>query len=71
MANEAAIQNWDLCRITKAKREVDISHNTIRAYAKRGLRIYRHGRATYFSRAELAEFIKTRANVEVMAGGAH
>jgi hypothetical protein len=50
-------ENFDLVRITRAKREVNISTNTIRAYAREGLSLYRKGRACFFSRSELAEFI--------------
>ena len=46
-------------RLTKAKREVDLAPNTIRAYSKRGLRIYHQGKAAFVSRCELADFIRT------------
>ena len=56
--NETSRTNFDLVRLTKAKREVDVCPNSIRAYAEKGLRLYRSGRAVWFSRSELADFIK-------------
>ena len=58
--NISSIQSFDLVRVTKAKKEVDICSNTIRAFAREpnGLRLYRKGRATFFSRSELNEFIR-------------
>jgi len=56
MDNEAS--SFDLFRLTKSKRAVDISPNTIRAYARQGLNIYKRGRAAYVSRNELANFIR-------------
>lgn len=50
--------NFELFRLTKAKREVGVSPNTIRAYALQGLRVYKMGRAAFVSRNELAEFIR-------------
>ena len=52
---------FDLVRVTKAKTEVDLSSNTIRTYAREGLALYRKGRATFFSRRELDQFIKATA----------
>ncbi len=48
---------FDLIRINKSKEAVDVCSNTIRAYAKLGLRLYRCGKATFFSRSEFAAFI--------------
>jgi hypothetical protein len=48
---------FDLCRVSKSKREVDLSPNTIRAYATHGLQIYRVGKAAFFSRSQLANLI--------------
>jgi hypothetical protein len=53
--------NFDLVRIAKSKREVDLAPNTIRAYAREGLSLYRKGRAVFFSRSELAEHIRATA----------
>jgi hypothetical protein len=50
--------NFDLVRLTKSKKEVDLASNTIRAYAREGLSLYRKGRAVFFSRAELEQFIR-------------
>ena len=54
-------QSFDLRRLGKSKKEVDISPNTIRSYAKQGLRLYKVGKAVFFSCSELAAFIRTRA----------
>jgi hypothetical protein len=54
---------FDLVRLGRSKRAVDLSPNTIRGYAGAGLRLYRCGKAVFFSRTELIEFIKTRAMV--------
>jgi len=51
--------SFDLVRLTRAKKEVDLCPNSIRAFAKRGLRLYRQGRAVFFSKSELAAFIKS------------
>ena len=55
--NTNSIQSFDLVRVTRAKKEVDLSPNTIRAYAREGLPTYRKGRAVFFSRSELNTFI--------------
>lgn len=49
--------NFDLVRLTKSKREVDLSPNTIRAYGELGLRLHRVGKAVFFSRTELVNLI--------------
>jgi len=59
--NNDAVNSFDLVRLTKAKRLVDLSPNTIRAYAREGLSLYRKGRAVFFSRAELENFIRKTA----------
>lgn len=48
---------FDLVRLTKAKETVDFCPNTIRAYAREGLPLYRKGKAVFFSKAELASFL--------------
>jgi hypothetical protein len=58
MSGRGTEANFDLFRLSKAKREVDLSPNTLRGYAKIGLRIYRCGRSTFVSRSELAAFIR-------------
>jgi len=51
-------ESFDLCRISKSKLVCDVASNTIRSYAKQGLGIYRRGKSTFFSKSELASFIK-------------
>ena len=53
--------NFDLVRLTRSKRAVDVCPNTIRAYNKEGLNLYRKGRAVFFSRAELETHIRKTA----------
>ena len=55
-SSEAA--SFDLFRLTKSKDIVDVCPNTIRAFAKKGLRIYKAGKAAFVSKAELAAFIR-------------
>jgi hypothetical protein len=52
---------FDLGRISKSKREVDLSPNTIRAYAGHGLRLHKVGKAVFFSRSELSALITSGA----------
>jgi len=52
---------FDLIRITKSKDTVDLAPNTIRSLARKGLRIYKAGKAAFFSRSELENFIRTHA----------
>jgi hypothetical protein len=59
----STISNFDMVRLTKAKRAVDLSPNTIRAYSRQGLGLYRMGRAVFFSRAELDAFIRAQGQV--------
>jgi hypothetical protein len=59
--NTESIQSFDLVRLTKSKKLVDLSPNTIRAYSHEGLALYRKGRAVFFSRAELENFIRSPA----------
>jgi hypothetical protein len=51
---------FDLFRLSKAKRLVDIHPNTLHTYNKAGLPFYRQagGRAVFISRTELAQFIR-------------
>jgi hypothetical protein len=48
---------FDLFRLSKSKEAVDISPNTIRAYNREGLPLYRRGKAVFVSRLELTEFL--------------
>lgn len=50
---------FDLARLSKSKQAVDVCSNTIRSYARRGLPLYRQGKAVFFSKGELAAFIRT------------
>ena len=59
--------SFDLVRITRAKPEVGVCTNTIRAYAKEGLNLYRKGRAVFFSRAELDIHIRNTADTDTDA----
>jgi hypothetical protein len=53
--------SFDLIRLTKSKEHVDVCPNTIRAYASQGLDLYRVGKAVFFSKTELAEFIRAKS----------
>src|SRR5688572_10692512 len=51
-----------MVRLSHAKREVDISPNTIRKYNREfGLKIYWVGKSAFFSRSELLVTIRTAA----------
>lgn len=60
--------SFDLCRLSRSKETVDLASNTIRAYAREGLALYRKGRAVFFSRSELEQHIRTTARVQLGAG---
>ena len=49
---------FDLVRLSSSKETVDVCPNTMRGYFKQGLPCYRRGKAVFFSKAELSEFIK-------------
>ena len=53
---------FEMVRLSHSKREVDTTPNQIRFYAKHGLRLYRLGKAVYFSRIEFADFIRRNAD---------
>ena len=55
---QTADQNFDLVRLSKSKQAVDLAPNTIRAFAQKGLRLFRHGKMVFFSRSELAALIR-------------
>lgn len=61
IANHIEPEGFDLVRITKAKKIVDVCPNTIRAYGKQGLPLYKCSKALFFSRSELAAFIRDQA----------
>jgi len=49
--------DFDLFRISKSKKEVDLAPNTVRSYIEEGLPFYKRGKATFISKKELAAFI--------------
>jgi hypothetical protein len=51
---------FDLFRLSKSKREVDLSPNTLRAYFKSGLPHFRMGKAIFISRTQLHQFITSK-----------
>jgi hypothetical protein len=53
--------SFDLVRLSRSKSACDVCPNTIRAYAREGLALYRKGRAVFFSRTELVEHIRRTA----------
>ena len=53
---------FDLFRLSQSKEVVDVCSNTLRQYAREGLRLYRVGRAVFVSKSELEAFIKSHAN---------
>ena len=65
------LAQFDLFRLSKSKKEADLAPNTVRAYAKQGLPIFKVGRSCWVSRTELANFIRTRAamNAAPVGGG--
>jgi len=52
--------DFDLFRIGRSKRVVDISDNTIRGYIRDGLPSYRRGKAVFVSKRELEQFLRIR-----------
>lgn len=52
-------ENFDLFRLSKSKRIVDLSSNTLRNYFLRGLKAYRCGKPVFVSKNELADFIRS------------
>jgi hypothetical protein len=59
--------SFDLVRLTKAKKAVDLAPNTIRAYARQGLNLYRNGKCVFFSKTELEDFIRSNSRPKVSA----
>jgi hypothetical protein len=60
MQNETV---FPMVRLTKSKRAVDLAPNTIREYSRQGLRLYRMGKAVFFSTIELEQFIRARSTM--------
>jgi hypothetical protein len=56
--------DFDLVRLSHSKEAVDLAPNTIRALHRQGLPVYRMGKAAFFSKLELREFIRARGIVE-------
>ena len=50
---------WDLVRLSKSKQHVDLCSNTLREYNRAGLPFYRRGKAVFFSKIELAAFLRS------------
>jgi hypothetical protein len=50
--------DFDLIRLHQAPALVGLSRTAIRNFSRDGLKLYRRGRMTFLSRAELAEFIR-------------
>lgn len=70
-SNDQRRQGFDLVRLSRAKDAVDVCPNTIRAYAREGLSLYRKGRAVFFSINELEVFIRTRSTSRPLPGAAY
>lgn len=64
---QQSITSYDLFRLSKSKREVDLCSNTIRGYFKEGLPFYRMGKAIFVSRSQLQQFIQMRGAVKPCA----
>lgn len=62
--NQDGPGNFDLARLSKSKQTVDVCPNTLREYHRQGLNFYRCGKAVFFSKAELANFIRTRGALQ-------
>ena len=62
VGNQGAIGSFDLVRLSKSKEAVDICPNTLRAYHRDGLQFYRRGKAVFFSKSELEQFIRVQPN---------
>ena len=66
----APLTNFDLVRLSKAKREVDLAPNTIRHYGRLGLHLHRVGKVVFFSRTELANLITSGVLATAMRNAA-
>jgi hypothetical protein len=49
---------FEMVRISKAKETVDLCANTIRSFFRQGLPKYQRGKSIFFSKSELAAFIR-------------
>ena len=58
-----AAAGFDLVRLSKSKQAVDLCSNTMSAYNRAGLPFYKRGKAVFFSKVELATFIRANQNV--------
>ncbi len=70
-ASVASLTNFDLCRISHAKREVSLAPNTIRHYGELGLRLHRVGKVVFFSRSELTNLITSGVLATAMRNAAN
>lgn len=64
MTKNPPAPDFDLFRLSKSKQAVDLGPNTIRGYAKRGLKIYVCGGCSFVSKTELADFIRRESEVQ-------
>ena len=69
-ASVAPLTNFDLVRLPKAKRDVDLAPNTIRHYGALGLRLHRVGKVVFFARTELANLITSGVLATAMRNAA-
>jgi hypothetical protein len=53
---------FDMVRISKSKEVCDVCSNTIRAYGREGLWLYKLGKSIFFSKSELIAFIRANSN---------
>lgn len=54
--------NCDMFRASNGSEEVGVCYNTLMEYEAMGLPSYRIGKARYFSRSELALFIRIKGS---------
>jgi hypothetical protein len=52
---------FEMVKISKAKETVDLCSNTIRSFFRQGLPKYQRGKSIFFSKSELAAFIRKGA----------
>jgi len=62
IAPPASQQGFDLFRLNRSKKEVDVSPPTLRKWFKEGLPFYKMEKAVFVSRSQLQAFILARAN---------
>jgi len=60
-ASQNQATNFDLFRLQRAKQEVGVCINTLRAYHEDGLPFYKDGKKVYVSKSELAAHIRSRS----------